>query len=411
MDSDPQVPSNRLCLWWLNTNISHIISCPKRWTMRASRSPEISDASQAEVGLQHVQVMTWDEALSQYEFGSVAFGPLEPEPTPIMTGIPDENYSGSETEAERDGWQDNNTDDLQGHVATMVLESVPAVKDLRGQRGQRLVTEMLTACYGEGLFMHGPPNSPLNSLIIPATRHIFGEMTKLPSSHGKRVDCLSTLAYACQDCQQVQAREIMRIYGDLTSQNATLEKQFKYSLMRDKEAALHRFISERHPRCDLDWTEVSPWQQRPHLMSVYTALIGETFGLDSVTAARSDRYLSSAQTEIGEIDGEALVSELRQSMSLKDWLQTLLADINNQAEGADRLIDRQCIFKWVNANMDTESAYAVFYDEDRKAEFANLDPQKPIHANQFQPFLSLRVLVSILVAAGLLVEGENKTFG
>lgn len=349
--------------------------------------------------LQLVQAMTWEEAVSHYEFGSAAFGPLEAVPIATMTGIADENDSGSEYL------------DLQGQVETLVLESVPAVKSLRGQRGERLVTEMLMACYDQGLFMHGPPSSPLNCFIIPAIRHIFQEMSKLPPSHGKRIDCLSTLAYACQDCQQVQAREIMRIYGDLTAQNATLEKQFKYTLMRDKEAALQRFISEHHPRCDLDWTEVSPWQQRPHLMSGYTALIGDAFGLDSVTAARSDRYLSNAQREIGEINCEALISELRQGMSLKDWLQMLLADINNQTEGADRLIDRQCIFKWVHENMDAESAYLVFYDEDRKAEFDNLDPPKPTDANQFQPFLSLRVLVNILVAAGLLVEKEKETLG
>jgi len=106
---------------------------------------------------------------------------------------------------------------------------------------------------------------------------------------------------------------------------------------------------------------------------------------------------------------KALVAEMRASMSLKDWLQMLLADINNQTEGADRLIDRQCIFKWVSANMETESAYEVFYDEHRKAEFANLDPQKPIESNQFQPFLSLRVLVNMLVAANLLVECESNT--
>lgn len=195
----------------------------------------------------------------------------------------------------------------------------------------------------------------------------------------------------------------MRIYGDLTSQNATLEKQFKYSLVRDKEAALNRLISERHPRCDLDHTQVRPEQQRPHLFSGYAALMGEAFGLDIVASARSDRFMNSALSEIGHVNSEELIAELRSSMSLKDWLQMLLADINNQTEGADRLIDRQCIFKWVQANMNTESAYLVFYDQDRRAEFAELDPKEPIEANRYQPFLSLRVLFDILLTAGLLL--------
>jgi hypothetical protein len=360
--------------------------------MRAT-SHTFADEPLEQVEYQQAQVMSWEDLVSCYDFGPAAFEPIEAPPTPTQD---DDSDDDSDT--------DTYVDDLQGSVASLVLDSVPAVEGLRGQRGERLVTEMLTACYGQGLFMHGPPSSPLNSLIIPAIRHIFQEMAKLPSSHGKRIDYLSTLAYACQDCQQVQAREIMRIYGDMTAQTATLEKQFKYSLMRDKEAALHRFISERHPRCDLDWTQVKPWQQRPHLMSGYAVLVGEGFGLDGITAAQSDRYLTSAVSEIGDIDCDEVLSQLRQNLSMKAWLQMLLADVNNQTEGADRLIDRDCIFKWVDANMDTKSAYAIFYDEDRKAEFANLDPQRPIDANQFQPFLSLRVLVDILLAAGLLVE-------
>merc|ERR1712232_1083807 len=110
-----------------------------------------------------------------YTFGPAAFGPLDPASTSVIIGAPDGNNSQSEIEYP----------DLMGHVASLILESVPAVKYLRGQRGEMLVTEMLTACYSQGLWMHGPPDSPLNSLIIPAIRHIFEEMNKLPSSHGK----------------------------------------------------------------------------------------------------------------------------------------------------------------------------------------------------------------------------------
>merc|ERR1719436_1359760 len=141
---------------------------------------------------------------------------------------------------------------LEGRITQMVTDSVVGVGAMRGQRGERLVTEMMTSWYTQGLFMHGPPESPVNSLVIPAAQHIFALMAGLPPQHPKRVDCLTTLALACQDCQQVQAREILRIFGDLTSQNATLEEQLKYSLVRGKEAALNSLISRRHPKCDLD---------------------------------------------------------------------------------------------------------------------------------------------------------------
>lgn len=68
---------------------------------------------------------------------------------------------------------------------------------------------------------------------------------------------------------QVQAREILRIYSDMTSQNATFQRQLLYSLMRQKESSLDQMISRYHgPRCDWDHTRVKPWEQRPHLFSV-----------------------------------------------------------------------------------------------------------------------------------------------
>merc|ERR1712137_1455157 len=260
----------------------------------------------------------------------------------------------------------------------------------------------MTSWCTQGLFMHGAPDSPVNNLIIPAAQHIFATMAKLEAKNPKRVDCLLTLALACQDCQQVQAREILRFYGDLTSQNATLEAQLKYTLMRDKETSLNCFISTHHATCDLDHTQVSPWQQRVHLFSGYLTLIGDAMGMDGVVAARSDRFLSQALAEIGTQDKSLLMAELKDSMSVGCWLQTLLADINNQNGEAERLINRDCIFEWAQKTLSGEDAHLVFYDEDRATEFTEQVPQRPEQANQFQPFLSLKVLVAVLVSVGML---------
>jgi hypothetical protein len=314
-------------------------------------------------------------------FGPAAFGPLGSATAAIHYSRPD----------------------FQKHIVDMLEQSVDGIKVMRGQRGERLVTDMMTSWCTQGLFMHGSPDSPVNRLVIPATKHIFACMAQLPSGNAKRIDCLTTLALACQDCQQVQAREIMRIFGDLTSHNTTLDQQLKYSLVRQKEVALNCMISKRHPKCDQDHTQVQPWQQRVHLFSGYVSSIGDAFGLDSVTTANSDRFLGQAKAEIGKIDSSAFMRDLRSSLSVAEWLQCLLADINNQSNSADRLIDRACIFKWVEANMSQEAAYSVFYDEDRSVEFAEQDPKQPAPANKFEPFLSCKVLVHILLSAGMLV--------
>ena len=329
---------------------------------------------------------------ARYDFGPNAFGPLRRKPPQVSAAR-----------------------DLSGQVRALCEASVDGVARMRGQRGQKYVTQMLTACYRQGLFMHGPPSSAVNVQIIPAIRTVVAAMAALPARDPKRVACLTTLANACLDCQQVQAREILRAYSDLTAQTETMERQLKYSLVRQKEAALQVLITARHgPTADQDHTRVSPWQQRAHLFSGYVSIVGEQFGLDGLTAAKGDRFCGQALGEIGRgVQPGALIQALIQGMSVKEWLQTLLADINNQNANADRLIDRGAIFAWVQQNLvngcggagggQTFSPHLVFYDEARAAEFADLDPKAPTQANQYQPFLSPRVLVEMLVRAGMLV--------
>merc|ERR1712050_532652 len=323
--------------------------------------------------------LSLNEFVKHLDFGPAACGPMDT----ALLGFKSTSY-------------------VPGNVMQLVESSVDGVRSMRGQRGERLVTEMMTSWCTQGLWMHGGPDSVVNRMVIPAAHHIFATMASLPSKNTKRVDVLTTLALACQDCQQVQAREIMRIFGDLTSQNASLEQQLKYSLVREKETAINCLISQKHPGCDLDHTRVQPWQQRVHLFSGYVSLVGEKFGLDSVTTAKSDRFLGQALVEIGTLDVETVLSDLRSSMCVKNWLQLLLADVNNQSESADRLLDRSCIFNWVQANMSDEDAHLVFFDSDRAAEFADQEPVCPETVNQFQPFLSWKVLVQILLGAGML---------
>jgi hypothetical protein len=45
------------------------------------------------------------------------------------------------------------------------------------------------------------------------------------------------------------------------------------------------------------------------------------------------------------------------------------------------------------AGLPVVTKHDVFYASERRAEFADLDPRMPDDANQFEPFLSPRVLV------------------
>lgn len=327
-------------------------------------------------------IHTVEYVASDLVFGSAAFGQLRHDSV-----VPEMQSSSSRSSAL--------------NIKKMVEASVPDVKRMMGERDRKYVTQMLTDCYHQGLFTHGGPTSPVNSQVIPAMHYIFGELDKRPANDGLRVKYLTELAYACQDCQQVQAREILRIFADLTSQNDTFEGQLKYSLVRQKEAALSMYITRHHKKCDEDHVRAHPWQQRAHLISGYVELIGDQFGLDGVTAAKSDRFLGQVQSEIGRLRAKDVIEELKRDMSPKEWLQTLLADINNQTSGSERLINRDCIFKWVEANMGGDAAHSVFYDEERAEEFEDLDPKMPTDENRYQPFLSPKVLVDMLLNAGM----------
>lgn len=302
-------------------------------------------------------------------------------------------------------WSPSNVSEKD--VKKIVLATFPQAAKMRGQRGERMVTEMLCACFRQGLWTFGDENVPTNQQVIPAFRFIMSEMAKLDAKNLKRVGIITTLAHACEDCQQVQAREILRIFGDLTAQNESFDEQLKYSLLRLKEAALNRFITQQHgEKCDLDHTKVYPRQQRPHLFSGYVDYIGEELGLDGMKAAQGDRFLHEVRKELKKIKmtKTQIIKALTQEMSVIEWLQTLLADINNQNPLADRLIDRSCIFTWVQANLSREAAHLVFYDEDRAEEFKGQDPEAPSAENRYQPFLSCKVLCEMLVKARFLEE-------
>merc|ERR1712226_1837229 len=109
------------------------------------------------------------------------------------------------------------------------------------------------------------------------------------------------------------------MYAELTSQTQSLETSLKYTLLSEKERALHAHITNNHNGCELDHTHVQPPQQRAHLVSGYVSLIGADYGLDeaSIEATNHDRFVDAAKREIGYPNKENLLTTLRQSMFVK----------------------------------------------------------------------------------------------
>lgn len=311
-------------------------------------------------------------------------------------------------------------------VKSIVEISYPEAKNMKGQRGQVNVADMLSNIYENGLFMFGDSSSTVNKEIIPAIQHIFHEMNALRHDDRKRVSIIQQLVESCLDCQQVQARTIQKIYADLTSQSLTFEQQLKYSLLPQKEAALNILITKYHggpggvgkpqrnqtPYCDLDHTMVSSGHQRAHLISGYVVILGEAFGLEGETEAQNDRFLRDALKNIyyshrennssndcNKLSNQKIkniTADLKENMSVSDWITALIADINNQSNEADRIIDRQCIFEWASKNMAGDFKFKIFYDESRADDYKHMNPNRPTDENIYQPFLSPSVLIQML---------------
>lgn len=292
-------------------------------------------------------------------------------------------------------------DNLGGQIPKLLQESVKDVRSMKGQRNQRYVTEMVSTIYREGLFTFGGPRCPANVAVIYALRRVVFKCSKMPAKDPTRVSVLTDIAHSCQDCQPVQGRTILRCDGDLNNKSRTFDMQIQYFLLRQKEAAMHSFITMYHPGCDQDHTKVKPWQQRPHLFSAYMVLLGHEFGMDGIDVAKSDRFSEDAIREINQNcwrveEKDMILRILKNQLEIEPFVKSLLADVNNQSENAIRMIDRDCIFKWVEQNMSLAEAHNVNYYEDRASEYRHQDPKIPTDKNKYEPFLSLPYLIGIL---------------
>lgn len=341
---------------------------------------EDPDLGFTEVKTEEKKAEDLKKQLAKYKFSTKAFGKLEERKAPSVK-----------------------VKDLRSKIPSIMKASVKGVAKMRSfTRDSRPVIDIIGGIYQKGLFTLGGPTSGINKQVIPAIRYIFHAANEMKPKDINRVAMLRKLAEAVQDCQQVQAREILRIFGDLTNQNQTFESQIQYLLLKQKEETLDRFISQFHKDCDEDHTKVKPAQQRAHLKSAYLDMLGDQFGLEAVEAARGDRFLNDVRKELdngvwGGVSVSAIFLMLRKQLSIELFIQYILADINNQSDNADRLLDRDCIFKWVEKNMSTDDAHLVFWDEDRVKEFEGQDPNKPADKNKFNPFLSQKFLLRILV--------------
>eukprot|EP01105_Mastigella_eilhardi_P020070 TRINITY_DN4758_c0_g1_i2.p2 TRINITY_DN4758_c0_g1~~TRINITY_DN4758_c0_g1_i2.p2 ORF type:complete len:463 (-),score=144.36 TRINITY_DN4758_c0_g1_i2:1709-3076(-) len=271
----------------------------------------------------------------------------------------------------------------------LVRGAVPDVDAMLDRTQSQPVMELILSTYKSGLpALSG--NSAVHKHTIYATRFIFDKVAKLPQPIQRRH--LSRLAVSFTACQAEQGRVIDAIYGELSGRDKGLREQVLALVDDQKQRVLDQVTHLLNPDA---WhqDDSQPAQQVPHIQSSYIIAVGKQLGLRGVGAAHADKNAFKVPKDVAQ-----RVQQLfRLLFSSYEVAQTLLDDINQQAPDADRVVDRDVLFRWAGDSAANKGfpQHMVFYDEDSpKGEYA--DDAKPLEQNKYQPFLSKRVSMLVL---------------
>jgi len=259
--------------------------------------------------------------------------------------------------------------------------------------GQRPICDYICLTYRNGLpAQAGTP--ALHRYTRLALRYILYGV----SPAGPHSDCskkvLITLADAFQACQQVQARTIDSLFGSLSGRDTGLKDQLLILVDTVKQQALDAVTLRHHPHCLSPHADMG--RQMPHIQSSYVVACGELLGLRGMAASIADRMrpkLSSAQ--IAEF-----VKDYSSSFSTAEVVHTLVRDVNQGAEAADRFVELQALMRWADAASEKLGfdKQGVFYQDDKPELYALTGPPpvgsaaERLCAPWLHPFLAQDIL-------------------
>ena len=211
---------------------------------------------------------------------------------------------------------------------------------------------------------------------------------------------LLRLCEAFQSCMAEQGRVIDALYGQLSGRDATFRDQVLALVDVHKALAMESTVQA--------FLSSHGGHQAPHVLSAYLREVGRELGLRGVAASATDPNATMA------VDKPAVLRAFRERFSVDEVAAALVADVNQQSPDAERVIDRDALAKWAAATAEATTgqqgggggggggaavfdAHSIYYDDERAGDFANLTVSKPNEANEFQPFLSPRVAMEILI--------------
>jgi len=267
--------------------------------------------------------------------------------------------------------------------------NVDNIDSMFDRSGTTPVAHFIVSTYTYGLPLFKGNNTVQNH-TIHSMKIIFDRIILLPLSTRKSM--LRRLADAYTACQMEQGRVIDSLYGSVTGRDKNLKAQILTLVDLQKETVLNQLINHYNPDA---WktTDDNPSGQIPHIQSSYCIALSAKLGLRGLRAAQLDK--DSFQVHPTNI--EILLEAFRRMFSIQDLVNTIINDINQQEEGADRLIDADSVSRWAGdaAQNNGFESYSIFYDEDKADEYPK-DLGVPKAENQYKPFLNQKVTIQLL---------------
>jgi len=214
---------------------------------------------------------------------------------------------------------------------------------------------------------------------------IFDRIHVLPPATRKSM--LKRLAEAYTACQMEQGRVIDSLFGSVTGRDKNIKAQILTLVDLQKETVLNQLINHYNPDA---WktSDDNPSGQIPHIQSSYCIALSGKLGLRGLKAAQLDK--DSFQVHPTNI--EILAEAFKRMFFIQDLINTIINDVNQQDEGADRLIEIASLTRWAgDPNLNNGfNSYSILYDEDKADEY----PKVP--ENPYMPFLNQKVTVDLL---------------
>jgi len=271
----------------------------------------------------------------------------------------------------------------------ILRDNVENIEEIFDRSGTTPVSQFIVSTYSHGLPLFKGNNS-VQKHTVHAMKVIFDRITHLPPATRKAM--LTRIADAYSACQMEQGRVIDSLYGSLTGRDKNIKAQLLSLVDIQKETVLNQLINHYNPEA---WktTDDNPSGQIPHIQSSYCIALSGRLGLRGIKAAQLDK--DSFQVHPTNI--EVLTEAFKRLFMIQDFINAIINDINQQDEGADRILDIDSLTRWAgdpNVNNGFDS-YSIFYDDEKSDEW-HKDLGVPKPENQYKPFLNQKTTIQLL---------------